>query len=396
MHPGEGRICIEGTHSAKWLAGHASNFTGLSVHLDINHDGFDDFVDYASGPASIPRASNLVQLVVSCSPQRSERSRAAQKYLEDIVVEHAAKLTVLSLRIRALYSAPPMLLLKHLVLITRNPISPECCGSLACLPQLVTIFIEPLTVRDGQQYAVDLRGCVQLQRVCFSTRLPAKYWVPEACSVAVKCTAARLLTDKCSWHEEWRVAELSWDGRFESIEYVDWIDVREAFQGTQQVRFPQLTMLKLDVEQLGTLGDHMVIGSDTFPELQILRVNCKTAYLTFKPSVKLKIFCIYSTWAMRLDVEDQPALCEHMECLFCQGVWSDVAGAPVSIGRGVMNSERYKGSMFRCVMQRYGVLNNCGKPKRMGRVVFPQYVASHDGVGCDCTACHSCLGIAGI
>ncbi len=81
---------------------------------------------------------------------------------------------------------------------------------------------------------------------------------------------------------------------------------------------------------------------------------------------------------------------------FCQGVWSDVAGAPVSIGRGVMNSERYKGSMFRCVMQRYGVLNNCGKPKRMGRVVFPQYVASHDGVGCDCTACHSCLGIAGI
>jgi hypothetical protein len=211
----------------------------------------------------------MERLVINCAKgTRSERNRAAQGWVKSFVKEHAAKLHSVSLSVRALDIAPPMIKLKHLVLVTKEPISEDCCRSLACLPQMATMSLECSVVHNGHQYVIDLRGCVQLERVRFAIWLPAKVWVSEACSVAIKYTAERLLDGKCSWLEQCSRVELRMEEDDEFVDYKDWLDAREAFVVTSKVFFPNLTSLRLDAQNVGMLNDHMVVGCDTLPELR--------------------------------------------------------------------------------------------------------------------------------
>ncbi len=163
--------------AAKWLALHFFDIGVLSIYLNVNDDSSDELEKSVSVPGSIPKLPNLLQL--NCCPpfSRSECSSIINKWVNAILFEHSAKLQVLSLSIGALDLAPPMLQLNHLLLKTREMISDECWSSLSSLPCLQTLLVEGSRLWGselwkGQEYVVNMRGCVQLQSVCFATMLP--------------------------------------------------------------------------------------------------------------------------------------------------------------------------------------------------------------------------------
>ena len=73
---------------------------------------------------------------------------------------------------------------------------------------------------------------------------------------------------------------------------------------------------------------------------------------------------------MRLDVQDQLALCARLERFCCHGKWKDCDGAAASIGRGLQHSGRFPG--LKPVMRRFEVINSCGNKARMAKLAFPQ------------------------
>lgn len=74
-------------------------------------------------------------------------------------------------------------------------------------------------MRDGDQYVVDLHGCVRLQSVCFATCLLAKVRVPNACSIAFKCPARRLIGEQCSWLQLCSSVELRSDDKDDHVSW---------------------------------------------------------------------------------------------------------------------------------------------------------------------------------
>lgn len=303
----------------------------------------EDIHHFIQQPGSISCSKDLQKLHIGAAPHILDTSLVFQSWREAYLQLHANTLEVVSLRIWNLKTVPALLQLQHLILATRKNLRQPILESFAQLPSLQTLWLGCDNLKaQGQPYEVDLRGCINLQRVGFGTTLPTAFHVPLACLVAIDCTARVALNDREMWRDCSSFATLHFDQRHDDVR---WDRQLRTFLGRPELpAFPMLTQLFLHGKYIGSVRQPMVVDGNHLLLLRDLSIQCSIILLSIEETCRLERLSLSVNFLIRMEVSNYAALCSQLQYFRCYSTWKNCNGAPFSVVRGMVNSGRFPAS----------------------------------------------------